>query len=287
MFDEYLERFMSTNDTLLVALLGLSMCLSIGWAVTFYGYRHLRQTLKHQHTQEQRMQSFMASLSHHLRTPLNGIMGYAEYIHSSSQEPMVHFTSKIILENSVEMLHLLNGMLDLNKIKEGQLQLSVTEFDVYDLSESVRQLHQARATRLNIQLQLSTNQQTHLKMTADPYRLRQVLNHLVDNAITFNRPKGEVNLQLMHNEAGGTMTFTVTDTGLGIACDVQDQLFTDLSALGAGFPDKDKTGTVLGLRLSHQLVQLMGGKLDYRTEAGVGSSFFFTLPMHSPAEQTA
>jgi signal transduction histidine kinase len=287
MFDEYLERFMSTNDTLLVALLGLSMCLSIGWAVTFYGYRHLRQTLKHQHTQEQRMQSFMASLSHHLRTPLNGIMGYAEYIHSSSQEPMVHFTSKIILENSLEMLHLLNGMLDLNKIKEGQLQLSVTEFDVYDLSESVRQLHQARATRLNIQLQLSTNQQTNLKMTADPYRLRQVLNHLVDNAITFNRPKGEVNLQLMHDEAVGTMTFTVTDTGLGIAGDVQDQLFTDLSALGAGFPAKDKTGTVLGLRLSHQLVQLMGGKLDYRTEAGVGSSFFFTLPMYSPSEQRA
>ena len=287
MFDEYLERFMSTNDTLLVALLGLSMCLSIDWAVTFYGYRHLRQTLKHQHTQEQRMQSFMASLSHHLRTPLNGIMGYAEYIHSSSQEPMVHFTSKIILENSLEMLHLLNGMLDLNKIKEGQLQLSVTEFDVYDLSESVRQLHQARATRLNIQLQLSTNQQTNLKMTADPYRLRQVLNHLVDNAITFNRPKGEVNLQLMHDEAVGTMTFTVTDTGLGIAGDVQDQLFTDLSALGAGFPAKDKTGTVLGLRLSHQLVQLMGGKLDYRTEAGVGSSFFFTLPMYSPSEQRA
>ena len=287
MFDEYLERFMSTNDTLLVALLGLSMCLSIGWAVTFYGYRHLRQTLKHQHTQEQRMQSFMASLSHHLRTPLNGIMGYAEYIHSSSQEPMVHFTSKIILEKSLEMLHLLNGMLDLNKIKEGQLQLSVTEFDVYDLSESVRQLHQARATRLNIQLQLSTNQQTNLKMTADPYRLRQVLNHLVDNAITFNRPKGEVNLQLLHDEAVGTMTFTVTDTGLGIAGDVQDQLFTDLSALGAGFPAKDKTGTVLGLRLSHQLVQLMGGKLDYRTEAGVGSSFFFTLPMYSPSEQRA
>jgi signal transduction histidine kinase len=91
----------------------------------------------------------------------------------------------------------------------------------------------------------------------------------------------------MHDEAVGTMTFTVTDTGLGIAGDVQDQLFTDLSALGAGFPAKDKTGTVLGLRLSHQLVQLMGGKLDYRTEAGVGSSFFFTLPMHSPAEQTA
>ena len=185
---------MSTNNTMLGALVGLLICLTLGWGLTLYGYRRLRQTLKHQQTQEQRMQSFMASPSHHLRTPLNGIMGYAEYIHSSSKEPMVHFTSKIVLENSLEMLQLVNGMLDLNKIKEGQLPLAVSSFDVYDLLESVRRLHQARATRLNIQLQLSTNQQTTLKMTADPYRLRQVLSHLVDNAITFNRPKGEVHL---------------------------------------------------------------------------------------------
>ena len=160
---------MITHDTMLVALLGLSVCLSLGWAITVYGYRRLRHTLKHQQAKEQHIQNFMASLSHHLRTPLNGIMGYAEYIHSSSQEPMVHFTSKIILENSLEMLQLVNGMLDLNKIKEGQLQLAVSSFDVYDLLESVRRLHQARATRLNIQLQLSTNQQATLKMTADPY----------------------------------------------------------------------------------------------------------------------
>lgn len=278
---------MSTNDTMLLALLGLSVCLTIGWAITAYSHRRLHHTLKQQQAKEQHVQSFMASLSHHLRTPLNGIMGYAEYIHSSSQEPMVHFTSKIILENSLEMLQLVNGMLDLNKIKEGQLQLAVSSFDVYDLLESVRRLHQARATRLNIQLQLSTNQQATLKMTADPYRLRQVLNQLVDNAITFNRPKGEVHLQLMHDETAGKLTFTVTDTGLGMAREVQAQLFTDLSGLAADFPAKDKAGVGLGLTLSHQLVRLMGGKLDYRTEVGVGSSFFFTLPLHPPAEVTA
>jgi signal transduction histidine kinase len=200
---------------------------------------------------------------------------------------MVHFTSKIILENSLEMLQLVNGMLDLNKIKEGQLQLAVSSFDVYDLLESVRRLHQARATRLNIQLQLSTNQQATLKMTADPYRLRQVLNQLVDNAITFNRPKGEVHLQLMHDEITNMLTFTVSDTGLGMTREVQEQLFTDLSGLAADFPAKDKAGVGLGLTLSHQLVQLMGGKLDYRTEVGVGSSFFFTLPVHPPMEVTA
>lgn len=278
---------MITHDTMLVALLGLSVCLTLGWAITVYGYRRLRHTLKHQQAKEQHIQNFMASLSHHLRTPLNGIMGYAEYIHSSSQEPMVHFTSKIILENSLEMLQLVNGMLDLNKIKEGQLQLAISSFDVYDLLESVRRLHQARATRLNIQLQLSTNQQATLKMTADPYRLRQVLNQLVDNAITFNRPKGEVHLQLMHDEITNMLTFTVSDTGLGMTREVQEQLFTDLSGLAADFPAKDKAGVGLGLTLSHQLVQLMGGKLDYRTEVGVGSSFFFTLPVHPPMEVTA
>lgn len=278
---------MSTNNTMLGALVGLLICLTLGCSLTLYGYRRLRHTLKQQQAKEQRMQGFMASLSHHLRTPLNGIMGYAEYIHSSSQEPMVHFTSKIILENSLEMLQLVNGMLDLNKIKEGQLQLAVSSFDVYDLLESVRRLHQARATRLNIQVQLSTNQQTTLKMTADPYRLRQVLSHLVDNAITFNRPKGEVHLQLMHDETANTLTFTVTDTGLGMTREVQEQLFANLSGLAADFPAKDKTGVGLGLTLSHQLVQLMGGKLDYRTEVGVGSSFFFTLPLHTRTEVTA
>ena len=278
---------MSTNNTMLGALVGLLICLTLGWGLTLYGYRRLRHTLKQQQAKEQRMQGFMASLSHHLRTPLNGIMGYAEYIHSSSQEPMVHFTSKIILENSLEMLHLLNGMLDLNKIKEGQLPLAVSSFDVYDLLESVRRLHQARATRLNIQVQLSTNQQTTLKMTADPYRLRQVLSHLVDNAITFNRPKGDVHLQLMHDETTNTLTFTVTDTGRGMTREVQEQLFANLSGLAADFPAKDKTGVGLGLTLSHQLVQLMGGKLDYRTEVGVGSSFFFTLPLHTRTEVTA
>jgi signal transduction histidine kinase len=282
-----MEHFMSTNNTMLGALVGLLICLTLGWSLTLYGYRRLRHTLKQQQAKEQRMQGFMASLSHHLRTPLNGIMGYAEYIHSSSQEPMVHFTSKIILENSLEMLQLVNGMLDLNKIKEGQLQLAVSSFDVYDLLESVRRLHQARATRLNIQVQLSTNQQTTLKMTADPYRLRQVLSHLVDNAITFNRPKGEVHLQLMHDETANTLTFTVTDTGLGMTREVQEQLFANLSGLAADFPAKDKTGVGLGLTLSHQLVQLMGGKLDYRTEVGVGSSFFFTLPLHTRTEVTA
>ena len=272
---------MNTNDIIQMVLLSLLLCLSVGWFMAIQRNRRLRSELQQQIDSQQHMQSFMASMSHHLRTPLNGIMGYAEYIHSSSKEPMIHFTSKIILENSLEMLHLVNGMLDMNKIKQGQLHLSESEFDVYDLLESVRQLHHPRATRLNIALELSTDQQSTLMMRADPYRLRQVLNNLVDNAIAYNRPQGQVNLQLSHNEEAHLLTFTVTDTGLGIPQEVEQRLFTGLHDPSSNFALKRKEGVGLGLVLTHQLVQLMGGQLDYRTEAGVGSSFFFTLPLRS------
>lgn len=277
---------MSTHETTQLVLLVLLLLAAAGWAITFLHKQKLKALLQEQTDNQQHMQSFMASMSHHLRTPLNGIMGYAEYIHSSSKEPMIHFTSKIILENSLEMLHLVNGMLDIHKIKEGQLHLAESEFDVYDLIESVRELHQPRATRLNLTLQLSTDQQTSLRMKADPYRLRQVLNNLVDNAIAYNRPQGQVILQLSHDEATNCLMFTVTDTGLGIPQDVEKNLFTRPGDPASNFTLRRKEGAGLGLVLSHQLVQLMGGQLDYRTEAGVGSQFFFTLPLRKTENHT-
>jgi len=278
---------MNTNDIIQIALLSLLLCLSIAWAMTIQRSRQLQSELTQQMHSLQHMQSFMASMSHHLRTPLNGIMGYAEYINSSSKEPMIHFTSKIILENSLEMLNLVNGMLDIHKIKEGRLQLAESEFDVYDLLESVRKLHQPRASRLNIALELSTDQHVTLKMTADPYRLRLVLDNLIDNAIAYNRPQGQVSLEISHNEADGNLTFTVADTGLGIPEEVQQRLFMGLFEPSSDFMLKRKEGAGLGLMLSHQLVQLMGGQLNYRTQAGVGSSFFFTLPLRQTETATA
>jgi len=278
---------MSTHETTQLALLVLLLILVAGWVSTWQRSRRLHKALQQELDNQQHMQSFMTSMSHHLRTPLNGIMGYAEYIHSSSKEPMIHFTSKIILENSMEMLHLVNGMLDIQKIKDGSLQLAESEFNVYDLLESIRELHQPRATRLNIVLQLSTDQQTTLHMKTDPYRLRQVLNNLVDNAIAYNRPQGSVSLVLSHDEAANNLTFTVSDTGLGIPQDVEKNLFTRPGDPASNFTLRRKEGAGLGLVLSHQLVQLMGGQLDYRTEAGVGSAFFFTLPVQKTPLETA
>lgn len=277
---------MNTPNIAQLSLWLLLPVLTLALLLMSMRQRRLQKALQQQLDHQQHIQNFMSSMSHHLRTPLNGIMGYAEYIHSSSKEPMIHFTSKIILENSLEMLHLVNGMLDIQKIKDGNLQLSESEFDVYDLLESVRELHQPRASRLNISLQLSSDQQSTLKMKADPYRLRQVLNNLIDNALSYNRPQGQVRLQLSHDATTHDLTFTVSDTGLGIPQDVEKNLFTRPNDPASHFALRRKEGAGLGLVLSHQLVQLMGGQLDYRTEAGVGSEFFFTLPVQRTSTAT-
>jgi len=232
-------------------------------------------------TSKQRLQDFLASMSHHLRTPLNGVMGYAEYIYSSTREPMIQFTSKIILENSLQMLHLVNGLLDLTKIQEGTLELSNSEFEIQDLVESVRALHQARANELNISLQLNASQYAPARMRADPYRVRQVLNNLVDNAINYNKPNGTVVLTVSASANGQFVTFSVEDTGNGVPIEIQKSLFNRLHDKQVPFVLRPNEGSGLGLLLSQQLVNLMGGFLDFSSQTGKGSLFFFTLPLRA------
>ena len=232
-------------------------------------------------TSKRRLQDFLASMSHHLRTPLNGVMGYAEYIYSSTREPMIQFTSKIILENSLQMLHLVNGLLDLTKIQEGTLELSNSEFEIQDLVESVRALHQARANELNISLQLNASQYAPARMRADPYRVRQVLNNLVDNAINYNKPNGTVVLTVSASANGQFVTFSVEDTGNGVPIEIQKSLFNRLHDKQVPFVLRPNEGSGLGLLLSQQLVNLMGGFLDFSSQTGKGSLFFFTLPLRA------
>jgi two-component system, NarL family, sensor histidine kinase BarA len=227
----------------------------------------------------QRLQDFLASMSHHLRTPLNGVMGYAEYVYSSTSEPMIKFTSKIILENSLQMLHLVNGLLDLTKIQEGSLELSNAEFEIQEVVESVRALHQARANDLKITLNVNMSHNAPHRMRADPYRVRQVLNNLVDNALNYNKQNGSVLLSVSPSANGQFITFSVQDTGQGVPADVQKTLFQRKQQKKEPFVLQPHEGAGLGLILSYQLVDLMGGVLDYTTQAGQGSLFFFTLPL--------
>ena len=227
------------------------------------------------------LNDFLASMSHHLRTPLNGVMGYAEYIYSSTREPMIQFTSKIILENSLQMLHLVNGLLDLSKIQEVTLDLSQSDFDIKEMLESVRALHQARADEPKISLHLQLANNLPSQMRADPYRVRQVLNNLVDNALNYNQPQGSVTLSVTPSANHLWVVFSVEDTGKGISPEMQETIFKRQHKTDTPFVLRPNEGAGLGLVLSHHLIHLMGGNLNYSTKAGEGSVFFFTLPLRT------
>jgi signal transduction histidine kinase len=228
------------------------------------------------------LNDFLASMSHHLRTPLNGVMGYAEYIYSSTREPMIQFTSKIILENSLQMLHLVNGLLDLSKIQEGTLDLSQSDFDIKEMLESVRALHQARADELKISLHLQSANNLPSQMRADPYRVRQVLNNLVDKRFELTTShKAAVTLSVTPSANHLWVVFSVEDTGKGISPEMQETIFKRQHKTDTPFVLRPNEGAGLGLVLSHHLIHLMGGTLNYSTKAGEGSVFFFNLPIRT------
>ena len=263
-----------------------SLVLMAACVVTVYLYIQERDRNRAQQLEiakardsKRHVNDFLASMSHHLRTPLNGVMGYAEYIYSSTREPMIQFTSKIILENSLQMLHLVNGLLDLSKIQEGSLDLSQSDFDINDMVESVRALHQVRADELKVTLRVNLAPNLPSQLRADPYRVRQVLNNLVDNALNYNRPQGRVTLSVTLSSNKQWVVFSVQDTGKGIAPEMQETIFKRQQKSDNPFLLRPNEGAGLGLVLSHHLINLMGGKLDYSTKAGEGSMFFFTLPL--------
>lgn len=266
---------------LALALAVVLVTLAWQWRKAIDRQSKLAEQLRQAQDSKQRLQAFLASMSHHLRTPLNGIMGYAEYIHSSSQEPMLQFTSKIILENSVHMLHLTNGLLDLSHIQEGTLSLSNTSFELTDLIESLQALHQVRAKEAHITLFAKVATNTPVLMQADPYRVRQVLNNLLDNALKFTPAQGQVVLSVAPSANGRYVTFSVQDSGPGIPPEVQPTLFKEDISNPSTFVLRPQQGAGMGLLLSHHLVRLMGGTLDFSTQAGQGSLFFFTLPLHA------
>jgi len=200
---------------------------------------------------------------------------------------MIQFTSKIILENSLQMLHLVNGLLDLSKIQEGSLDLSQSDFDIGDMVESVRALHQVRADELKITLHVRLAPNLPSQMQADPYRVRQVLNNLVDNALNYNRPQGKVTLSVTPSSNKHWVVFSVQDTGKGIPPEMQETIFKRQQKSDNPFLLRPNEGAGLGLVLSHHLIHLMGGKLDYSTKSGEGSMFFFTLPLQGETKLAA
>jgi PAS domain S-box-containing protein len=219
---------------------------------------------------------FLANMSHEIRTPLNGVVGMVDLLQGTELTARQSRYAQVIRSSSDALLALINDILDFSKIEAGKMELEELDFDPNGTVEDVVAVLAQKAAAKGLQLVADVDAAVPARVRGDGDRLRQVLTNLVNNAIKFTAT-GEVVARASLVDAGGdvTLSFAVSDTGIGIPPDRLDRLFKSFSQVDASTTRK-YGGTGLGLVISKQLVELMGGTIAVRSETGRGSTFSFT-----------
>lgn len=232
--------------------------------------------------------AFLATVSHEIRTPMNGVLGMTEaLLHDEAISGEQREQLLVIQRSGRVLVSLVNDVLDVSKIEAGRLELEKAHFAIAEVLADIKALHGASAEQKGLSLIVDTDAALGGVLLGDPTRLGQVLGNLVHNAIKFTE-RGQVRLratQAPPNSPGRVQCrFSVDDTGPGISADSMPRLFNRFEQLD-GSTTRRFGGTGLGLALSQQLVQLMGGHIEVHSQVGVGTRFEFTVAFERAAEQ--
>jgi signal transduction histidine kinase/CheY-like chemotaxis protein len=234
---------------------------------------------------ERQKDAFVSMVSHELRTPMNGILGMTRLLLDTELTRAQREHAEAVRRSGEALLVILNDILDFSKIEAGALDLDDAEFEVCEVVEDVVALMSPSARDKGLALGALVHPTVPLRLRGDPGRLRQVLTNLVSNAIKFTE-RGEVTV---HARLAAPPTdtvlvrFEVVDTGLGIAPEVRPHLFQPFYQGEASVP-RQYGGTGLGLVISKQLVERMGGEMRVDSAPGQGSTFWFTARFGTVAE---
>jgi signal transduction histidine kinase/AmiR/NasT family two-component response regulator len=245
--------------------------------------RALERALEDAQVANKAKSAFLATMSHEIRTPLNGVLGMAQAMANDTLTSTQSDRLDIIRQSGTALLSILNDILDLSKIEANRIELEDVQFDLGELVLGAHSTFTEVANRKGLSFSLSIAAEAEGIYRGDPTRLRQVLYNLVSNALKFTEA-GRVDVHV--GRPDGVLRVDVSDTGIGIAADQIALLFRPFSQ-GDSTITRRFGGTGLGLTVSRELVQRMGGALAVESSPGVGSCFSFTVNAHRLSDVTS
>lgn len=222
---------------------------------------------------------FLATMSHEIRTPMNGILGMAQMMELPDLSESERYDyARVIISSGRSLLALLNDILDLSKVEAGKLTLESVVFEADQIVSETGRLYSEAARTKGVSIDHVWNGLPHPRYLGDPHRIRQILGNLIGNAVKFTSA-GSVHVsgcEISRDERTALLEFSVRDTGIGIAREVQGRLFQPFSQ-GDRSTTRQFGGSGLGLSIVRSLAKLMGGTADVESEEGQGSRFWFRI----------
>jgi polar amino acid transport system substrate-binding protein len=223
---------------------------------------------------------FVANISHEVRTPISAVIGMSELLMDTPLTEEQREFTRLVRESALSLLTIINDILDFSKMEAGKIDLELIEFGLVALVEGCAELLASSSREGGLSLMTHIDAKVPRMLKGDPVRLRQVLLNLVSNAIKFTEC-GEVIIRvtlLEDDPAGPILRFEVSDTGIGLPEPARKLLFQPF-VQADGSTSRKYGGTGLGLSISKRLVELMGGAIGVDSVPGVGSNFWFTVPI--------